>query len=329
MEVIVGYESALDYWRCVGPQFAGNTRQRRSATNRARRVLAACEKPVLAGGNRRPGGCRLPLHVLVGSAEARVRSATISSHVCSLGADADSAGKLPSLSFVRAGKDFLVASPELCFLQLATVLPVERLIQLGFEICGTYSIQPGYPAANREEALTSKARLQSFAERATDTRGRKKALRAVRYLADGSASPMETILAMLLSLPYAMGGYGIKLPQMNYRVDVPDGMRKRADRSYCFCDLCWPESRLCLEYDSALYHLDPERQESDARRRNTLVSLGFTVMTVSPHQLTDSGAFNRLAHQVADHVGKRLRYVDPGFTRSHLALRKLLFAEGL
>ena len=40
----------------------------------------------------------------------------------------------------------------------------------------------------------------------------------------------------------------------------------------------------------------------------------------------DSGAFNRLAHQIAKLLGKRLRYEDPQFTRSHLALREELFA---
>jgi len=39
----------------------------------------------------------------------------------------------------------------------------------------------------------------------------------------------------------------------------------------------------------------------------------------------DSASFNRLARQIANLTGKRLRYVDPGFTRAHLALREELF----
>ena len=98
-----------------------------------------------------------------------------------------------------------------------------------------------------------------------------------------------------------------------------------ADRKHCVCDLCWPESKLAAEYDSELHHVDPERRESDARRRSTLITLGFTVVTVSKGQVMDSGAFNRLAHQLAKRLGKRLRYVDPGFTRAHLELRAELF----
>ena len=133
---------------------------------------------------------------------------------------------------------------------------------------------------------------------------------------------MESVLAMLLCLPNKLGGYGISAPRLNYRVDIPKSMRKLADRSHCACDLCWPDVHLCLEYDSDLHHADPERRRSDARRRNTLLSLGFTVVTVTYDQVADSASFNRLARQTAKQAGKRLRLRDPEFTRAHLALRE-------
>ena len=49
------------------------------------------------------------------------------------------------------------------------------------------------------------------------------------------------------------------------------------------------------------------------------------MITVFPGHITDSGAFNRLARQVAKLTGKRLRYHDPAFTRKHLELREQLF----
>ncbi|PNV67749.1 hypothetical protein C2L71_06585 [Enteroscipio rubneri] len=208
---------------------------------------------------------------------------------------------------------------------MASRLSLARLIQLGCELCGTYAQQDTGPAARREVALTSVDGLRAFVEAASHAYGRAKALRALCFVADGAASPMETVLMLLLCLPYRLGGYGIEQPQINYHVTVPNRRRKLADRTYCECDLCWPGSNLAVEYDSVLYHLDPDRQESDARRRGTLVSLGFTVLTVSRKQVMDGGAFNRLAHQIANLTGKRLRYVDPGFTRAHLALREELF----
>lgn len=232
---------------------------------------------------------------------------------------------MPDTAFITAGQEFLIASPELCFLQLASVLSLERLIALGYELCGTYVLQEAAPATQRTGPLSSAAKLTAFANAMSGFPGRKKALRAARYVLDGSASPMETALGMMLSLPYALGGYCLEPPVLNSRIDAPRSMRDRVDRSHCRPDLCWPEHRLCIEYDSALYHHDPEQQEIDARRRNSLAALGYTVLTVSPRQLTDSALFNRLAKQVADLLGKRLRYTDPAFTKAHLRLRKSLF----
>ncbi|WP_419060634.1 hypothetical protein [Enteroscipio rubneri] len=234
-------------------------------------------------------------------------------------------GSLPEQSVEAAGEGFFVSTPEFCYLQMASRLSLARLIQLGCELCGTYAQQDTGPAARREVALTSVDGLRAFVEAASHAYGRAKALRALCFVADGAASPMETVLMLLLCLPYRLSGYGIEQPQINYHVTVPNRRRKLADRTYCECDLCWPGSNLAVEYDSVLYHLDPDRQESDARRRGTLVSLGFTVLTVSRKQVVDGGAFNRLAHQIANLTGKRLRYVDPGFTRAHLALREELF----
>ena len=315
MDVIIGYESAVQYWRTVGPRFLRGSKQRREATARARKAMRSHEKPHLSGGNRRPAGCTLPVHAIVGMPEARAQTKSVRGHRWE---------SLPEQSVVDAGGGFFVSTPEFCFLQMASRLSLARLIQLGCELCGTYAQQDGGPAVRREVALTSEAKLRAFVEATPRVNGRAKALRALDYVVEGAASPMETVLTLLLCLPYRLGGYGIERPQLNYRVSVPNRQRKLADRGYCECDLCWPGPRLAVEYDSARYHLDPERQESDARRRATLVSLGFTVLTVSRMQVMDGGSFNRLAHQIANLTGKRLRYVDPGFTQAHLALREEL-----
>lgn len=318
MDIIVGYGSALEFWRLVGAGFAGDDKSRKKATRRARKALFAESKPSLGDGARRPAGCRLPVQVLVGGDRLRVRTKTISS---------SSWPTLPDHSVVDVGEGFLMSSPEFCFLQMASRMSLARLMQLCFEMCGTYAAVDGAAAQKRPVPLTSVAKLQAFVLASLHVPGRAKALRALRYCMDGSAFPMETVLALMLCLPYGLGGYGIERPSLNYHVGVPPSMRSVADRAYCEADLCWPEVKLCVEYDSAKYHLDPERQESDSQRRNTLVSLGYTVITVSRKQVADGGAFNRLAHQIAMQTGKRLRYRDPEFTRKHLALRDELLAS--
>ena len=60
----------------------------------------------------------------------------------------------------------------------------------------------------------------------------------------------------------------------------------------------------------------------DPMRRDALVSMGITVLTVTKWQLENGGSMNAIAHTVAEHTGKRLRYVDPDFTRANRQLRR-------
>ena len=124
---------------------------------------------------------------------------------------------------------------------------------------------------------------------------------------------------------YGLGGYGLEKPLINHRVDVPSSSKRLADRAYCVCDLCWPEAKLCVEYDSARYHVDPRSARQRRAKAQHADRVGATpVVTVTRGQVMDAGAFNRLAHQLAKQTGKRLRYSDPDFTRKHRALRSEL-----
>lgn len=316
MNILIGYNSALAYWRLVGPGFIRGHRARRDATRHAREALALAEKPRLGEGNRRPAGCALPIEAIVGSPSARTETKRVVSHTWT---------SIPDNSFLDAGEEFLVSSPEFCFLQMARSYTLSQLIQLGMELCGTYALADSGPAVTRDASLTTVSRLSAFVDAAKGMPGRTKALRALRYVSNASASPMETVLALLLYLPYNLGGYGLERPLFNHRVNVPPSLRALADRTFCRCDLCWPNRKLAIEYDSRLHHEDLPKQGSDARRRSTLIALDYTVITVFPGQVMDSGAFNRLAHQLAKLTGKRLRYEDPAFTRKHLQLRDELF----
>ncbi|MCL1895345.1 MAG: hypothetical protein FWG03_02225 [Clostridiales bacterium] len=141
---------------------------------------------------------------------------------------------------MNAGNGLMVSSPEFCFLQMAGQLTLAKLIELGYELCGVYSMPnaddknvPERGFYNRQP-LTSIKKLKAFLDSMPGVKGRKKAMRALRYLRDGSASPMETKLAILLTLPYMLGGYGFSLPEMNKRIAYRVGAdRKRFDKEEC------------------------------------------------------------------------------------------------
>lgn len=234
MTILLSYTTALRFWRSSARRGEALASSRRASTQRARIALTRCKKvdiPISLLTEFESGA----VDMLVGSKGVRVRTARVASHVWSL--------PVPNNSFCACSKNVVVSSPEFCFLQMASTLSIVELIQLGFELCGTYSMRDeGFSVA--DGSLTTAAQLGRFLEAAQGLRGLDKARRAVRYLINGSASPMETAFAMLLCLPYALGGYGIRRPQLNYRTEVPASLRAEAGRSICVFDMCWPALRL-------------------------------------------------------------------------------------
>ena len=223
-----------------------------------------------------------------------------------------------------------VSSPEFCFLQMAGYLSLAGLIELGYEFCGKYSM----PAAGDAEApsrgfyhrepLTSVKKISAFIARMPDFRGRKKAVRALRYLLEGSASPMETKLSMLLTLPYKLGGFGLPAPELNARVVPSKTAGKSSGRAFYVCDLFWADQNLAVEYDSDMFHTGSERIAEDSLKRNSLALMGVTVITVTTRQLYDSLEFEKAARTLANCLGKRLVFKNPGFAAAHLELRNQL-----
>lgn len=241
-----------------------------------------------------------PLHVLVPSKNAVNGIRSVSCHVRS--------APLPVGSFIRADNDLLICSPELCFAQMASIMPFANLVKLGFELCALYSLQPnGQASYQRTLPPTTPRALGSYLKRCNGMKGLADARKAVRAIATASGSPMETALAIVLSLPLRHGGYGLPRPSMNYRIDTRRRMRRSAEKRYYLCDLYWPEASIALEYDSDLEHTGPERIASDALRRNDLAALGVTMITATRDQVMDAGKLDSLARQIGRMLGVRMR----------------------
>ena len=119
------------------------------------------------------------VHVLV-TEQRRRRS--ISSVTCHL------AEKTPPNGFIHIEGDIFCSSPELCFLQMARVLPLLQLIKLGFELCGCYALAPDGRAIE-QPALTSKDRIGIFLGSAKGARGVAQARQALTHIVEGVGLP--------------------------------------------------------------------------------------------------------------------------------------------
>jgi len=215
----------------------------------------------------------------------------------------------------RNGKK--VASPELTFLDLACNLDIHRLILLGLQLC---SHPPGDPS----KALTTKQNLKNFLERTTGHHGHIKASRALKFIENGSASIMESIVFMLLTLPHTLGGYGLYGAVFNYEFKLKDEVAMKPGRKRCFTDLYYKSSKVAIEYESFAFHNNPTELGKDAMRSAIIERRGVEVMHLSTIQLYNKDAFYNFTLNLASRLGKRMQIRAQKFGEMHSALRELL-----
>ncbi|MGI6506992.1 MAG: endonuclease domain-containing protein [Saccharofermentanales bacterium] len=228
----------------------------------------------------------------------RPDSATI--HTCSIpGADQYVDGKACTLPLV--------------FLQVALSYSVHELIYLGLQCCS-------YREGDRPRCTVEE--LRACAEKLRGHRGRRKALRAIRYLENNSRSPMESILYMFLRLPNALGGCGFNEIVLNERIDLDNG-----NKTY-FADLYVPSCKLDIEYDSEEFHSSRSALSKDRERAAHLEAEGYRVVSVGYSQLTDLKAFRNLTRQLSRLIGKRIYIRARKFFENFVALRDLLLKKG-
>ncbi len=210
-----------------------------------------------------------------------------------------------------------VSSPELLFLELANRLSIHRLILLGLQMC---SHTQGKPS----EALTTKQKLSAFLEQTGGHRGHRNAVRALKYVENGSASIMESVVYMILTLPNALGGYGLDGAVFNHEIKLTGEARKRLGQNRCFADLYYKKEKLAVEYESFAYHNSPSEQGRDIMRADALERQGITVMHLCTMQIYEKNACRNFAFNLAARLNKRIQIRTDKFEEMHASLRALL-----
>lgn len=210
-----------------------------------------------------------------------------------------------------------VASPELVFLQLADQLSLHQLILLGLQICS-------HPPGKASEALSNKRKLRNFVTNFERHTGRPKALRALKYVENGSASIMESLVYMILCLPNFMGGYGLGKAVFNHEIKLKTDLAKRLSQKSCFIDLYFKKGSFGVEYDSFEWHNSPSGLGKDALRAGILQRQGVEIFSLSTIQLYDEDACKDFALNLAESMGIRIRFRAEEFAPMHKKLRNLL-----
>lgn len=204
----------------------------------------------------------------------------------------------------------LTVSPEMCFVQMAQLLGDTELAELGFELCGSYAIDPRDDTGIRNrEPVTNPERLVAFCDAAVGLHGAKRARKVARSILSGSRSPRESQLALFSTLPLAKGGFALPAPLLNSELAVPEPASFVLGYDKITPDLYWPEAKVAIEYDSSYWHSDTEQLEADARRRNVYRMLGIESFTITKGQFSNLCALR----SIFQHVEKRLL----GYTRTY------------
>lgn len=299
MEIFLCTESALAVWRSpLGDMLRGQP------PRRLRTLPADTITPPLSMLDALHALCpgADPIDVLVGSPNTVRKTPGFRTHVWSR--------PLPDGAFIRVDDAISVASPNFCLLQLAARMDPAEHIQVGFELCSTYSLLPyGTGFVTRDTPLTSRNSVLRYLDALPGAYGVKKARRNLRWLSDRAASPMETRLALQLQLPTQLGGYRFPRAELNHRYELSARARRETGTRYFKGDVCWPSLDMLMEYNSDAFHTGPDRIAADARRMNSLIDRKLTPFVVTKQQLLDVREFDKVVRQL--HRAAHRPYREP------------------
>ena len=187
-------------------------------------------------------------------------------------------------------------------------------VTVACEFAGTYRLgRMGEEATYRLRPITNIDSLRRVIAQTGEPQGTQRALRACELALEGAASPLETSLALMLTLPVDYGGFGLEKPLLNCPVDVSRSRGGVSDRDVVTPDFLWVAARVALEYDSAAYHdrAGKGRREEDAVRANILAALGYRVLRATPGVIRSLAGVSLLARQLACALGCELAVPTP------------------
>lgn len=299
MKLFVSHLSALRYWRQADGLSTGSRAKVSTLSN-----AITSTKDVKIIDPRKYGlimSADHPLHVLVSSIERRRYAKELKPHLWSR--------DVPAGAFLRIAPNLYVSTPEFAYLQLATSLSLVELAQVGNELCGGYFLLATSGFVERESPITSRSKLTAFVQQNANVRGARKALKALSWVADHCNSPMETNTLLALCLPSRLGGWALRMPEVNKSVPVAKRMRRYVGGSNYTPDFLWEIEvgdkiiRVTAEYDSHEHHDEESDAEHTRIRRNDMKAMGYLVTSINKSQMQSASLFQFPARQIARDLG--------------------------
>lgn len=211
-------------------------------------------------------------------------------------------------------EDLYVVSPAFHIVLRCLELPFPAALMVAMEFCGTYELRPTLETgfAKRPRALCHGEEIRRAIRHIDERRAagsQLKGIRTARMVAqeviDGSASPRESGLAAVLSVPKRQGGAGLGGLVLNYERELTGAAGAfLPGQRHLIYDLFWPDSRLGLEYDSSTWHTEDGARDKDGRRRLAADAMGDELLSVSPTLCRRPAIVDELVETVASKLGR-------------------------
>lgn len=174
--------------------------------------------------------------------------------------------------------------------------------------------------------LTTVEVLSSVIDESEGVRGLPVARRAASQVQNGSGSPLEARLLLLLCASARLGGEQWERPSLNRRISYDNQAQCLSGSGYCVCDFLWPEKKVLIEANGESYHSDRNGFRLESGRRAALESMGYSVFDISYSQISNLDQFEIMVDTFARNAGFSLFTRSEAFLRRRRALHKELFS---
>ena len=292
-----------------------------------------------------------PLELYVAGQGSRVRAELASGSACP--------PHLPRGAFVFAELpgdvgSVRIESPALSFARFAQEVVEEEsaggidavqtralLLDYGYELCGSYARDALAPLESEchyfLNPTTTSRDLSAWCGSLYRYRHKRRAEACAREVLEGSASPMETLHAIVLSSGPEKGGMALGRPLLNEQLRVGPAERWVLHRHSMRPDLFFPELNLAIEHLGGK-HGSGAAYEEDAAREQVYAALDIALFTTTRRDMETPQNYDlflrRLIHRLGKERGRSLerrlleRLNDPLVTRARWEMVDILTGKG-
>lgn len=300
MDTMINEDTGTASWEPSPPTMRESLTQRqRDIIRRCREEMNRTGEPTVFGMTTAlallcipvPGHCDLDttkLHTVYDTTDARMRTRRrhIHPHVWK------HTGRATN-GVITIGGDVRTLHPFHAWMQLASHMPLESVIELGDAAVTAATRQPTLARGRTGEAILTS--LRAHTRRMPPFRGKRRALLALPLITANVDSPMESRQRLSLLR------HGIPMPAVGYT--VPNATFKSG--APMTLDMAWPRHRIALEYDGDHHRTDKTQWRRDRDKRNLLRGRGWIIIEATAGNLADEASQSEFAFQMARQFAAR------------------------